>query len=150
MKRKEGSMLILIVILLLIVLVFGAASGMQSYASAKQAEATIETAKAAQVNAWGNLIVIMLLALVIVCVLALVVWMVLKRSAVSNQQSVRRQAQTRIIQPYEETTMLRPASVEMLMQLKMLEILERMSAPAQRPQLEKRDEPMDMEWLRRQ
>lgn len=139
----------LLAFLLLIVLVFGVSSGMQSYASAKQAQATIEVAQVAQVNAWGNLIVILLLTLVIVCVLALVVWMVVKRSAFSGQPlAVSRQRSA--ISPKEDVAMLPKGGIEMLMQLKMLEMLERMSAPAPRPQLEERNEPMDMEWLRRQ
>lgn len=139
-------MAVLIAILLLIVLVFGAASGMQSYASAKQAQATIEVAQVAQVNAWGNLVVILVLALIIVCVLALVVWMVLKNSTKAAK------AQTRQRQIGEPSEMERAPRIPMetLVQLKMLEMLDRMSTPAPRPQLEERNEPMDMEWLRRQ
>lgn len=139
---------VLIAILLLIVLVFGAASGMQSYASAKQAQATIEVAQVAQVNAWGNLVVIMLLALVILCVLALIVWMVLKNS--TKAQRVQMNQMRTSHQTPDELPNGPRISVETLVQLKVLEMLERMSAPPARPQLETKNEPMDMEWLRRQ
>lgn len=136
-------MAVLIAILLIIVLVFGIASGMQSYASAKQAQATIEVAQAAQVNAWGNLVVIVMTALVILCVMAVIIWLMWRLTANGHQQK-----QQRTFQPREETTILRPASVELLIQLKMLEMLERMGNPStpSRPELEA--DATELEWLR--
>lgn len=82
-------MYIFIAVLLLILAIFGVAGMMDSYATAKQAQATIEVAQVAQVNAWGNLIVILLLALVILCVAGVIVWMVIRsqQSAISRQRS---------------------------------------------------------------
>ena len=142
-------MQIFIILAIIGLIVFGVTGSMDSYATAQQAQATIEVAQVAQVNAWGNLVVILLLALVIVCVLALVVWMVVRRSVLSHQPSAGSRPRS-AISPREDTAMLPTASVEMLMQLKVLEMLERMSPPAQRPQIEEQNEPITMEWLRRQ
>ena len=65
-------MYILVGILLIIVILFGVSSGMQSYATAQQAQATIEVAQVAQVSAWGNLITILAIALLVVLAVALV------------------------------------------------------------------------------
>jgi len=77
-------MYFLIAILLIIVVIFGISSGMQSYATAQQAQAQIEVAKVAQISSWGNLVTILTLALVILVALMLIVgvlWMLYKRSA---------------------------------------------------------------------
>lgn len=139
-------MQIIIILAIIGLIVFGVTASMDSYATAQQAQATIQVAQVAQVNAWGNLVVILLLALVIVCVLALAVWMVLKNSTkAAKGQMLQTQHQ-----PREDAAMLPQGGIEMLIQLKMLEALERMTPPAQRPQLEEQNEPITMEWLRRQ
>jgi len=58
-----------IAVLVLIVIVFGVSSTSQSYAMAQQAKAQIETAQLGQISAWGNLITMLTLALIIVVVL---------------------------------------------------------------------------------
>ncbi len=83
-------MYFLIAILLIVILVFGIAASMQSYATAQQAQAQIEVAKAAQVNAWGNLIVILVLALVILAALAMILWVLYRWSTVRHQQYMAR------------------------------------------------------------
>ena len=113
---------ILIAVCLLVLIVFGVTSGMQSYATAKQAQATIEVAQVAQVNAWGNLVVILLLALVIVCVLALVVYRITSFSR-RNPTSVHPKPPTRL--PSGAAPILSP-SLDTLIELKKLEILDRM------------------------
>lgn len=76
----------IVVILLLVVLVFGVVSGMQSYASAQQARAQIETAQVAQVNAWGNLIVSLVLTLIILVVVAVILWIFYRFTMTRHQQ----------------------------------------------------------------
>jgi len=60
-----------IAVLVLVVIIFGVSSTAQSYATAQQAKAQIETAQVAQINAWGNLITILTLSLVIAVVLVI-------------------------------------------------------------------------------
>jgi len=74
-----------VIALIVVVLVFGGASVMQSYASAQQAQATIETAKAAQMATTGTVLVIVLLSLILLAIIALVVYSVRIRSA--NRES---------------------------------------------------------------
>lgn len=71
------SVLLLIVVLVLVV-VFGAASMMQSYATAKQADAVIETAQAAQMATFGNVAVILLLVIVVLAVLFAVMYIAVR------------------------------------------------------------------------
>jgi len=86
---------IVIIVLLIIVVISGVSSSAQSYATAQQAQAQIETAKVAQVSAWGNLITILTLTLVIIFVLMLiagVLWIIYKRrsqpAAAHSQRSM--------------------------------------------------------------
>ena len=72
---------VFVFILLIIVLLFGLSSASQSYASAKQAEATIETARAAQIASAGNLVTLVTVALVVIAILAsivLITWLFLR------------------------------------------------------------------------
>jgi formate hydrogenlyase subunit 3/multisubunit Na+/H+ antiporter MnhD subunit len=54
---------VVIGILLLVLIVFGVSSSAQSYATVQQAEAMKKVAEVAQINAWGNLILIVLLVI---------------------------------------------------------------------------------------
>ena len=60
---------ILLVVIVLLAVIFGVASISQSYASARQAEAAIEASRAAQVSSAGNLVTILLAALLVIAVL---------------------------------------------------------------------------------
>lgn len=129
--------------------IFGVASFMDSYATAKQAQATIEVAQVAQVNALGNLVVILLLALVILLVAGVIVWMVFKRSTVSQR------ARTMIDQRSHETASLPMPQMDLnsLVQLAMLQLLKKMMGDATSPPTpllkERGDESMDdLHWLR--
>lgn len=117
---------ILIAVLLLILVIFGVAGMMDSYATAKQAQATIEVAQVAQVNAWGNLIVILLLALVILCVVAMIVWMVV-RLAYHRRQTAEDRPQRGYPRSLPSDAPNALLNVETLVQLKTLEFLDRMS-----------------------
>lgn len=66
------------VVILVIALVFGIASIMQSYASAQQAQAVVETAQVAQMATAANVIVIAVMALVLVLILAGIVYLAIK------------------------------------------------------------------------
>ena len=135
-------MYILIAILLIIVVIFGVSSGMQSYATAQQAQAQIETAKVAQVSAWGNLITILMMALLIVltlAVIALVLWVMWKRSAISHQHSAS--GPRSMAAPREGP----PLTINDLMQLEMLKYLRALNPPAA-PALQDRHT-QDMEEL---
>jgi flagellar biosynthesis protein FlhB len=145
---------VVLAILLIVVVLFGLSSGMQSYATAQQARAQIEVAKVAQVNAWGNLISILILVLAIVAILALVLailyWLI-KRS---NQRAARSGSN-----PTQRPAASPPPAMDLdrLTQLATLQVLmsltakpgdpsDRMSLPAP-----KEDQPADedlFQWLR--
>lgn len=136
----------LVVILVIVVLVFGVSSGMQSYATAQQAQATIETAKAAQVSAWGNLVVILVLALLIVTVLVVAVWMVYRRqrSMTGGQRTLPRVVQAPAIVPPAS-----PASLELLIQLETLKALRTMNGTAHIPLQGAESQRDELHWLRK-
>lgn len=117
----------LVVILLIVLIIFGVSAGMDSYATAQMAQAQIETAKVAQVNAWGNLVTIMTLALVILVILLLIVcavlWALWRRSAF-RQQPARRVSTETLPAPAEPR--LQQLPVNELIQLEMLRTLQSM------------------------
>ena len=81
---------VVVAILLFVIIVFGYTSGAQSYATAQQAQAQIEVAKVAQVNAWGNLVTILivgLIVLLILAVIAVIAWLMMRRSINAAQAS---------------------------------------------------------------
>lgn len=76
-------------LLLLLALLFGLSSISQSYASAQQAQAAIEASRTAQIASTGNLVVVVMAALVIVAFLAamvLVAWLLLRAKAQPKRQ----------------------------------------------------------------
>lgn len=64
-------LIVLVIVLLLVLVIWGVDMGLQNIAMAKQAQATIEVAHAAEVSSVGNVAVIMLVVLVIVVLLSL-------------------------------------------------------------------------------
>jgi uncharacterized protein HemX len=106
----------LIISLLILALVFGLASISQSYATARQAQATIETARAAEIAGTGNLIVILLLALVVIAILGVGILFFL-RTQVASQQSSRK-----TIKPQVATA--DPASLDHLLTLLVVQMLQ--------------------------
>lgn len=118
---------ILLVIVLIVFLAMSISSGMQSYATAKQAEAQIATAHVAQINAWGNLIVILVLALAIVVGIAVIVWM-LKR----NQRPAR-SGQVLLNRPRGQETNQPQISISDLTQLATLKILMSLTKQDEQP-----------------
>jgi uncharacterized protein HemY len=79
------------VVVLILVVVFGVASVMQSYASAQQAQAVVETAQVAQMATFANVVVIVVMALVLVLILAGIVYLVIKLNRRPRVQPDRRQ-----------------------------------------------------------
>lgn len=140
--------ILLVVVLLLIVIIFGVSSGMQSYATAQQARAQIEVAQVAQVSAWGNLVTIGILALVIGVTLALIagwLFLVYRRGLRPAQRAGERS----LADP-------RPApqvSVGDLIQLELLRTLREMRgrpespAPPAAPREEEQEDDI-LAWLR--
>ena len=66
------EIVIFAILLFIVIVVWGLSSISQSLATAKQAQATFETARAAQVASTGNLVTILVTALVIVGILAMI------------------------------------------------------------------------------
>lgn len=79
----------LVIALVVVVLVFGVSSGMQSYASAQQARAVVETAQVAQMATVANVLVIFVMALVLVLILAGIVYLLLKLNRKPERQEDR-------------------------------------------------------------
>lgn len=76
-----------ILALLTIVFLFALSSISQSYASARQAQAVIETARAAEIAGIGNLVGILVLALVVIAVLGVGILFFLRLNGSSRQSS---------------------------------------------------------------
>ncbi len=141
---------LILVIALLIVLVFGVVSAMSAYASARQADAVIETARVAQVNAVGNLITILALIFAIVLLVALIVaalWWMSQKNRSRAYAGYNQRAPVQVQTP--------PVDINMLMQLEMLRTLRSFHQPTQ-PLLtdgnadEAQGEQVDFpQWLRR-
>lgn len=84
-------MIIFLVIAVVVLgLLFGVSSIMQSYASAQQAQAIEETAKAAQMATFANVVVIVVMALVLLLILAGIVYLVIKLNRRPQIQPDRR------------------------------------------------------------
>ena len=66
------ELILFAILLIIVIVVWGLASISQSLASAKQAQATLEAARSAQVASAGNLVMILVAALVILVSLALI------------------------------------------------------------------------------
>lgn len=116
-----------IILLVIVVVLFGVQSSMQSYAVAQQAQAQIETAQAAQVASWGNLITILAIVLfvfLIVIFLAGVLWVSYKRN---QQRAMVSQPRPQMVAQDGQPQL----SVNDLMMLIALKTLQDMNAPTQ-------------------
>ena len=143
----------LVPVLLIVLIVMGISSSMQSYATAQQAQAQIEVARVAQANAAGNLVSLIVLGAMVVLILLAVVGigllyvrrlLQLKKTGASSV----RVGPTQIRQPSaEQKPLLTQDQVNMLIQMKMLEMLQ-----SSRPELPapKDDPPADepLSWLK--
>lgn len=77
----------LVISLLILALVFGVSSISQSYATAKQAQATIETARVAEIASISNLVIILLLVLLVTAIIGAVLYFALHSKSNSHQRS---------------------------------------------------------------
>jgi phosphate/sulfate permease len=136
---------IVVVILLVVIVVFGSVSGAQSYAIAQQAQATIEVAKIGQINAWGNLVTILAFLVILTVILALIAAVLYFRI----QQGKSRKP--KMIDASDQPQSLSPGrSMEMLMQMMLMEMLDSRRGQRQGNLLEAPGEEPDdpFPWLR--
>lgn len=137
---------VVVAILLFVIVVFGWTSGAQSYATAQQAQAQIEVAKVGQINAWGNLVTILLVGLIVLLVLAviaLIAWLMLRRALAGAVQPSTRSPRI----SNGQAPALDNGQLNLLIQAL---ILEQLSSPTPRLQLpeqteESAEEPLS--WL---
>jgi flagellar basal body-associated protein FliL len=81
----------LVISLLVLALVFGVSSISQSYTTAKQAQATIETTRAAEIANISNLVVILLLVLLVIAIIGIALYFILHIKTSSQQRSTQSQ-----------------------------------------------------------
>lgn len=77
----------LVISLFILALVFGVSSISQSHATAKQAQATIEIARAAEIASISNLVVILLLVLLVIVIVGIVLYFLLHTKSNSPHRS---------------------------------------------------------------
>jgi heme/copper-type cytochrome/quinol oxidase subunit 2 len=122
---------VVVIILLGVLAIWGVSEGMQNYAMAKQAEATVETAKAAQIASTGNLLVILLVVIVILALMAAVVYgMVLlnkRRDFDRGSHKGSPYPTTELSRGRQLRTLAGETDVSQLMQLMQLQIMSRMA-----------------------
>lgn len=142
-------MIALVIALLVILLVFGISSAMGSYANARQAQVAIEVAQVAQINAWGNLIIILAMALMAIALIAAVVLIVYLRTNTAPAQPRQWNGQRNISKPIAQPEF----SMNDLIQLEMLRALRMLSAPQMpalpKPQQDEEQEMADLPWMAR-
>jgi len=146
------AILLAIAVIILIVM-FGIQASAQSYATAQQAQAQIELARVAQVNAASNLISLLTVAIVvllILLVLAAIVLMYVRRQLISADQASVHAGPRQIRQPATaQAPMLGSEQISLLIQMKILEMLQ--SPRPQLPALLQRDEQSaddPLSWLK--
>ena len=129
-------------VLLIAIVVFGSASGAQSYATAQQAQATIEVAKVAQINAWGNVIIILSLLAIILALIVAVLYFRIQQGKSRKPKMIDASDQPQSLSPGR--------SMEMLMQMMLMEMLESRRGQRQSNLIEApREEPEDpFPWVR--
>jgi uncharacterized membrane protein len=145
-RRKVDMPWLIIGILVLIVILFGISSSAQSYATAQQAQAQIEVAQLGQINAWGNLVVILAIVVLVGLIVALVAILVWARYTRAQLQ----QRPTRTNLPAAETKAPRELTIDDLLKLETLRYMRESrqpSAPAL-PERSSRDPDEDIpSWL---
>ena len=106
----------LVIALLILVLVFGLSSISQSYATAKQAQATIETARTAEIASTGNLIAILLFALLVIVIIGISLHFFLGLKTTS-QQHTQKSTQSHLSQ-------VGPVSLDSIITLLVIQMLQ--------------------------
>lgn len=125
---------VVVIISLFVLMTWGISEATQNYAMARQAEATIEVAKAAKAASYGNLLVIALVVLVILLLVAAVIYGMILLNKRRNPAPATR----------SNLTYARPAQIQsgpdvnQITQLLTLQILSKMACVTM-PQLEDRE-----------
>lgn len=143
---------ILIIIALLIILILvSLSSSADSYATAQMAQAQIETARAAQISAGGNVLAMMILGgLIVLIVLGLILFgfLWIRARARERQELVQPAGQRAVQTPASPPGLMDPNQLNMLIGLAILDRLQgtrpELAPPAERDQAP--DEPLS--WLR--
>jgi flagellar biosynthesis/type III secretory pathway M-ring protein FliF/YscJ len=133
-------------ILLLVLIVFGVSSSAQSYATVQQAEAMKKVAEVAQINAWGNLILIVAILVILLVILAAIAAFVYLRIRVdaAKKQPVR--------EPSEPSMLPSKSQMDMILYAMMFRMLGQAQPPQQSNLIEMPKEDVEAEdpfpWLR--
>ncbi len=138
---------ILIAVLLLIVIIFGVSSGLQSYATAQQAQATIEVARVGQINAQANLVTIVTMVFVIVASMALIavaLWVLYRRSSKRAGTSLSKPLQASV--PQERDPLDQLLELEKLRLLRDLQGSNQLQLPDSQPVQQSEND--SLYWLR--
>ena len=101
----------LVTSLLILALVFGFSSTSQSYATAKQAQATIETARAAEIASTGNLIAILLFVLLVIIIIGISLHFFIRLKTTSQQHT-------------QKSTQAGPVSLDSILTLLVIQMLQ--------------------------
>lgn len=135
-----------IAILVMVVIIFGVSSTSQSYATAQQAKAQIETAQLGQISAWGNLITILVVAVIIIVVLAILAfalyWIFVRPRARVNARAVAPR-----VQGSAQPALDPGAAINQLVQLEMLKALRSMNGGSAPALLDAPQEDDEIPWL---
>ena len=123
-----------VIISLFVLMIWGISEATQNYAMAKQAEATVEVARAAKVASYGNLLVIALVVLIILLLIAAVIYGMILLNKRYNPAPAARSNLTYARQPQIQSG----PDVNQITQLLTLQILSKM-AGITTPQLEDRE-----------
>ena len=135
---------VVVFILLIVLILFGVSSSAQSYATAQQAEAMKKVAEVAQINAWGNLILIFAILIILLVVLAAIVAFVYLRTRVdaAKKHPVR--------EPSEPPMLPSKSQMDMMLYTMMFRMLDSMQKPQQSNLIEmpKEESEDPFPWLR--
>lgn len=124
---------VVVIISLFVLMTWGISEATQNYAMAKQAEATIEVARAAKVASYGNLLVIALVVLVILLLIAAVIYGMILLNKKRNP------APARASLPYARQPQIQSGpDINQITQLLQLQILSKMAGVTM-PQLEEKE-----------
>ena len=118
---------VVVIILLVVLAIWGVSEGMQNYAMAKQAEATVETAKAAQIASTGNLLIILLVVVVILALMAAVVYGMIMLNKRRGFDKGSHKGSPYSISQGRQPQISQGADISQLMQLMQLQIMSKMA-----------------------
>lgn len=121
-------LILLIVVLLSILVIWGVDMGLQNLASARQAQAAIETARAAEISSIGNVAVIMLAVLVTAVLLFFAGYVIYQRIKASVKTPSRQVTEYRAPGQPASTP-----SIDQVLQIMMVKLMRDMAGRSQEP-----------------